>query len=78
VIYVWATLGGLAVSVVLAWRVQHEYRGPGGRHHIRRGCLRFGTAREIRRHIRGGRVYTHACTFRSCSLIEPWRSSDPC
>jgi hypothetical protein len=65
VIYVWATLIGFALGLPLAWRVRRVYSGPGGRHHIRRGCLRYGTAREIRRHIRGGRVLTHARTFRS-------------
>lgn len=64
-VYIGAVLVGLVLGGLLAWRVQREFRGPGGRHGVRRGCLRFGTAREIRRHIRGGRVLTHALTIRS-------------
>lgn len=64
-IYIAAIVVGLAIGMLLAWRVQRQYRGPGPRHAIRRGCLRFGSVREIRRHIRGGRVHTHVDTYRA-------------
>jgi hypothetical protein len=64
-IYAAEGLVGLALCVLLSWRVRREYYRAPGRHHIRRRCLRYGTVREIRRHIRGSRVLTHANTFRS-------------
>lgn len=67
-IYVYATLAGLALGMVFAWQVQRVYRGagPGGRHGIRHGCtrIRFSPYREVRHHIRGSLMSAPVRTYR--------------
>lgn len=58
-------LAGLVALPLVVWLARRALREPVGRHGIRPGCRRFGTARDIRRHRRRARVRVYERTFRS-------------